>query len=55
MEWLVATSFGPARRSWSCEFRLGAISRGVSRRFRRGMAWESCHGQVGRGGQKSLY
>ena len=32
MECLVSASFGPARRSWPCEFRLGETGRGVSRR-----------------------
>ena len=26
----------------------GELRRGLARRFRRGMAWDSCHGQVGR-------
>ena len=26
----------------------GELGRGLARRFRRGMAWDSCHGQVGR-------
>ena len=48
---------GLARRSWPCEFRLGEIGRGVSRRSSRGVlcAGKVCFGGASQGGQKSLY